>query len=163
MNRQVILKHQEIQLILERLAVQVAESNLDSNQLVLMGLNERGYFISKIIFDFLKKYLPQVNIELQSLSISPEGEIVTSVTDCNKEQSVIIIDDVLNSGRTAFKAATYCFSQGVKKIETLFLAQREHRNFPIHANFVGVSIATTLRDHVYFDNTDSSELQVYLT
>jgi pyrimidine operon attenuation protein/uracil phosphoribosyltransferase len=163
MSRQIILKHKEILLIIERLAVQVAESNLNSSNLVLIGLNKRGYFISEMVLEFLKKYLPNIQLDLQNISINTEGEINSSSENLNESHAVVIIDDVLNSGKTAFIAADYCFKKGVNKIETLFLAQREYRNFPIHANFVGVSIATTLRDHVYFDNTQYSDLQVYLS
>lgn len=163
MSRQIILKHKEILLIIERLAVQVAESNLNSTNIVLIGLNERGYFISKMVLEFLKKYLPNTLIDLRNITVSSEGEVNSTVDILNESHTVVIIDDVLNSGKTAFIAADFCFKKGVSKIETMFLAQREYRNFPIHANFVGVSIATTLRDHVYFDNTQSTDLQVYLS
>jgi len=163
MSRQVILKHQEIELIIERLAVQVAESNLNSSKLALIGLNQRGNFLAELVIKILNIYLPKAELQLFNLTINTDGTISSSVGNLNENHAVVIIDDVLNSGKTAFIAADFCFKLGVRKIETLFLAQREHRNFPIHANFVGVSIATTLRDHVYFDNTQSSDLQVYLS
>lgn len=163
MSRQVILKHQEIELIIERLAVQVAENNLNASQLVLIGLNSRGNFIAELILKFLKNYLSNTELHLFNLSVNLDGTISSNISGLDNNHAVVIIDDVLNSGKTAFIAADYCFKLGVRKIETLFLAQREHRNFPIHANFVGVSIATTLRDHVYFDNTQTTDLQVYLS
>jgi len=78
------------------------------------------------------------------------------------EITIIIVDDVVNSGYTAMKAVAYFFENGCSQIETAFLAQREHLNFPILANYVGLSIATTLKDHVYFDNSNPEQIQIYL-
>jgi pyrimidine operon attenuation protein/uracil phosphoribosyltransferase len=75
---------------------------------------------------------------------------------------VIIIDDVIHSGGTAMQLLVDLYERGFDTIRTAFLAQREHRNYPIHANFVGVSIATTLQEHVWFNNEDPSDLQLYL-
>jgi len=69
---------------------------------------------------------------------------------------------VLNSGRTAFLAAAHCYHKGLKSMEMAFLAVREHRSFPVYARYTGRSIATTIQEHVYFDNTNGEELSVYL-
>ena len=79
-----------------------------------------------------------------------------------KEAVVILVDDVLNSGKTAFVACSRIFEQGVAGLETVFLAERSHRVFPILANYVGITVATTLQDHVYFDNTSKDNLELYL-
>jgi pyrimidine operon attenuation protein/uracil phosphoribosyltransferase len=54
------------------------------------------------------------------------------------------------------------FAERPETIETAFLAKREHRNFPVKADYVGISLATTLQEHVYFDNSKSDKLKVYL-
>jgi pyrimidine operon attenuation protein/uracil phosphoribosyltransferase len=68
----------------------------------------------------------------------------------------------VNSGFTAMKSIAHFFEMGCKQIETAFFAKREHLNYPVLANYVGLSIATTLKDHVYFDNSNSTQLQIYL-
>jgi pyrimidine operon attenuation protein/uracil phosphoribosyltransferase len=80
----------------------------------------------------------------------------------NTAAHILIVDDVLNSGKTAFLAASACMHNQLIKLETAFLAVREHRNFPVAANYLGLSIATTLQEHVLFDNDDETNLRVYL-
>jgi pyrimidine operon attenuation protein/uracil phosphoribosyltransferase len=75
---------------------------------------------------------------------------------------VILIDDVIHSGGTAMQVLVDLYEHGFDTIRTAFLAEREHRNYPIRADFVGVSIATTLQEHVFFSNENPSDLQLYL-
>jgi pyrimidine operon attenuation protein/uracil phosphoribosyltransferase len=82
--------------------------------------------------------------------------------DFDSNTTVILIDDVLNTGNTAFKVLSSIYLLGVLKIETAFLAVREHLNFPILANYQGISIATTLQNHVEFDNSEINSLSVKL-
>lgn len=136
---------------------------MDGLPVVLLGLNERGYFIA----EELEKHLNEIDgISSSILQLVIEENEITSSPDWNqidKNASIIIIDDVLNSGRTAMLAVCECFNQSIKKIETSFLAVREYRSFPVYANYTGLSVSTTLKDHVYFDNSDTNNLQVYLS
>ena len=128
----------------------------------LVGLNERGYFIAKEIFNNLKDILPNQVIETNQMSVSHSELHLTNSINNIQDVTVVIIDDVVNSGYTAMKTVAYFFENGCNQIETAFLAQREHLNFPILANYVGLSIATTLKDHVYFDNSNPQQIQIYL-
>jgi pyrimidine operon attenuation protein/uracil phosphoribosyltransferase len=75
---------------------------------------------------------------------------------------VLVMDDVINTGATLMLVLSAIFRHKPVSIGTVFLAKREHRNFPVKADYVGISIATTLQDHVAFDNTDPNNLSVYL-
>jgi len=96
------------------------------------------------------------------MSVSNDQLKLTNEIDNIRDVTIVIVDDVVNSGYTAMKTVAYFFENGCNQIETAFLAQREHLNFPILANYVGLSIATTLKDHVYFDNSNSQQIQIYL-
>lgn len=164
MGNQYILNHSEIHHILKRMSLEIAENHVDGLPIILLGLNERGYFIA----EELEKHLNEIDgISLSSkLQLVIKGDEIISSPDWNqieKNASIIIIDDVLNSGRTAMLAVCECFNQSIKKIETSFLAVREYRSFPVYANYTGLSVSTTLKDHVYFDNSDTNNLQVYLS
>ena len=161
-EKQIILNHEDIQLLMKRLSLEIAENHVDEKPLCLVGLNERGYFIANEIFNNLKDILPNQVIETYQMSVS-RTELHLSKGIANiQDITVVIIDDVVNSGYTAMKTVAYFFENGCNQIETAFLAQREHLNFPILANYVGLSIATTLKDHVYFDNTNPQQIQIYL-
>ena len=155
--KQVVLRDSEIRITLKRMILQIAENHVDKSSLLLMGLNERGSFLAKLIQKGLNEVLPNLQVTFQQI------EVTQTMPPCNHSaENIVIIDDVLNSGKTAFIAAMSCMNEGVAVLETAFLAVREHRSFPISANYVGLSIATTLQDHVLFDNENPEDLNVYL-
>lgn len=157
-EKQIISQHDDIVLTMKRLAFQIAENHVDDDHIILIGLNERGTFLSTQLQNYLKEIISG-SVSQYSLFVS-DSMIIPKIEPLNS--SVIIVDDVVNSGYTAMKIATQVFEQGVKSIETAFLAERTHRSFPIQANYVGLSISTTLKDHVYFDNSNPNQLNLYL-
>jgi len=164
MGNQYILNHSEIHQILKRMSLEIAENHVDGLPIILLGLNDRGFYIAKE----LKKHLNEIDgITIASmLQLVISGDEIKSKPDWSKVEKnalIIIVDDVLNSGRTAMLAVCECFNESIKKIETSFLAVREYRSFPVYANYTGLSVSTTLKDHVYFDNSDTNNLQVYLS
>jgi pyrimidine operon attenuation protein/uracil phosphoribosyltransferase len=161
-EKQIILNHEDIQLLIKRLSLEIAENHVNGKPVCLVGLNERGYFIANEIFNNLKDILPNQTIETIQMSVSNDQLKLTNEIDNIRDVTIVIVDDVVNSGYTAMKTVAYFFENGCNQIETAFLAQREHLNFPILANYVGLSIATTLKDHVYFDNSNSQQIQIYL-
>jgi pyrimidine operon attenuation protein/uracil phosphoribosyltransferase len=161
-EKQIILNHEDIQLLIKRLSLEIAENHVNEKPLCLVGLNERGYFIAKEIFSNLKDILPNQTIVTNQMSVSRSELKLTNIIENIQDVTVVIVDDVVNSGYTAMKTVAYFFENGCNQIETAFLAQREHLNFPILANYVGLSIATTLKDHVYFDNSNPQQIQIYL-
>ncbi len=156
-TKQIVLQDAEIRVTIQRMVLQIAENHVENANLLLIGLNERGYFLAKLIQENLSHVLPHLKVDLMALAMDSNLESL-SINNTN----ILIVDDVLNSGKTAFKAAAACLNPSIIRLETAFLAVREHRNFPIDANYVGLSIATTLQDHVLFDNENPQDLRVYL-
>jgi pyrimidine operon attenuation protein / uracil phosphoribosyltransferase len=156
-TKQVVLRDSEIRITLKRMVLQIAENYVDVSDLLLIGLNERGSFLAKLIQTGLTETLPNLQVLFQQMDI----KVDMPARDFGA-QHILIVDDVLNSGKTAFIAAMSCMNANIKTMETAFLAVREHRSFPISANYVGLSIATTLQDHVLFDNENADDLNVYL-
>ena len=155
--KQIVLRDSEIRITLKRMILQIAENHVDKSSLLLLGLNERGSFLAKLIQHGLNEILPNLIVSLEQINVTQE-----MAKHDYKAENIIIIDDVLNSGKTAFVAAMTCMNNGVSSLETAFLAVREHRSYPISANYVGLSIATTLQDHVLFENENPEDLNVYL-
>jgi pyrimidine operon attenuation protein/uracil phosphoribosyltransferase len=156
-TKQVVLRDSEIRITLKRMVLQIAENYVDVSNLILIGLNERGSFLAKLIQTGLTETLPHLQVSFQQMDVLSD----MPPHDFNAEH-ILIVDDVLNSGKTAFIAAMSCMNAKIKTMETAFLAVREHRSFPVAANYVGLSIATTLQDHVLFDNENADDLNVYL-
>ena len=77
------------------------------------------------------------------------------------KEIVILIDDVLNTGETLMCAAYIILKAGVKKLRTAVLVDRRHRKFPIKADFAGLTLSTTLEDHIEVESKDG-QLIAYL-
>ena len=155
--------HSEIRLIFQRLACEIAETFAEETELYFVAINERGMAIALEINNELVRLLPNCNVSLGNVRVSDdytwEG-VVPSMVELSTP--VIIVDDVIHSGGTAMQVLVDLYERGFDTIRTAFLAQREHRNYPIHADFVGLSIATTLQEHVFFNNEDLGDLQLFL-
>jgi len=156
-----ILSHTEILTKLERMACEICEKHINSGELVICGLNSRGFALSKLLGDKISaidSQLKVVNVnavvDMDAVTFLPSAEFTG--------KHVLVMDDVINTGSTLMLVLSEIYRQRPVSIGTVFLAKREHRNFPVKADYVGVSIATTLQEHVQFDSTDPQDLSVYL-
>ena len=75
-------------------------------------------------------------------------------------KTIILVDDVLNTGRALVFATRYLLGFDVKGMQTVTLIDRRHRNFPIRADYVGLTLATTMQEHILveFGNEDNAWL-----
>ncbi len=134
---------------LRRMALQVAEQNYDEPQLILIGIKENGLVIAHKISYYLKDvYNGEIMvIELAVNKRKPTEVILFPVFDYTGK-AVILIDDVANSGSTMLYALKPLLETYPKKIQTLALVERTHKFFPIHVDYVGLSISTNPDEHI---------------
>lgn len=157
----IILEHEQIIRTIKRIAYQIYEQHVENTELIIAGIEEQGYFLATKIADELKQISP-LNIVLASVSIDKEAptEATTQIsldTAAIAGKSVVVVDDVLNTARTMVYAIYPFFKSGAATITTAVLADRNHKKFPVAANFTGISLATTLQQHITFDvNSDES-------
>jgi pyrimidine operon attenuation protein/uracil phosphoribosyltransferase len=64
---------------------------------------------------------------------------------------IIVVDDVANSGKTMLYALQPFLRNQPKKIQTLALVDRTHKTFPVHTDYVGFALATTLQEHIFVE------------
>ena len=148
----IILNHQDIKLKTDRLAYAILEETYSDKQIVFAGIEPRGIILSErlyTIFCNVSGYQPDM------LSIShqttPEGVISVRFNhpaEMLSGKTIILIDDVLNSGRTMAAALSEIMKYPVKRVKTVVLVDRDHKDFPLKADFVGLSLSTNLKDHV---------------
>jgi pyrimidine operon attenuation protein/uracil phosphoribosyltransferase len=157
-----VLNHQSILTKLERMACEICEEHMESSRIVLCGMNSRGFFIATALAQKVKSILPELMVDLVQVDTTSNAE-VAFLPPMNLEAChIIVVDDVINTGKTLMHVLQNIFNQNPETIKTAFLAKREHRNYPVKADFVGISLATTLQEHVVFDNNDPNALRVYL-
>jgi len=137
---------------LRRMAYEILESNFEESQLVLAGIRESGRVIAKNIQQVLKEI---TNIEIQMITISLDKRDPREVTLSEKvdftNKVIILVDDVANSGKTLSFALKPFLDFQPKKIQTLVLVERSHKVFPVHPDYVGLSVSTTLQEHIYVE------------
>ena len=147
-----MLDHERIALIIERFAHQIYEKHHKAKDLVIIGIERRGYEVASRIKKHLNKISSQ-SIALESITLDKvnplKGDIELSTESKNLEaKTIVLVDDVLNSGKTLIYAVQFVLNAKVKSISTVVLVDRIHRDFPIKADIVGMTLSTTLQERV---------------
>lgn len=151
-----ILDHQEIQHKIRRIAYQIYESNISENEVVLAGIEPNGYIFAKKLKMTLQKVSP-LKVTLCKVRIdkeNPRSDISTSIAkDDYENKSLILVDDVLNSGTTLIYGVKHFLNSPLKQFKTAVLVNRNHKKYPVKADFKGISLSTSLHEHVFIDLT----------
>ncbi len=164
MNKSVILTNKEIEYKLRRIAYQIYENNSKNKEIIIAGITDNGFILAtkiKVILDEisdLKSTLCEVIIDKQN----PRKQITTSLTITEyKNKSLILVDDVLNSGTTLMYAVKHFLDVPLKQFKTAVLVNRNHKKYPIKADFKGLSLSTSLQEHISVEFT-KKEATAYL-
>ena len=163
-GKRYILTEAEIKIILNRLALQVAENMVDSSsELIVVGIQTRGYSIARKITEMLSKTIanPIMLIGLSLNKDNPEEITLDKTMDFNNK-NILIVDDVVNNGRTLTYSIKPFLEYYPKSIQTLVLVERMYKLFPIKADYIGLSIASTMEDHILVEEHNNEIVGAYL-
>jgi pyrimidine operon attenuation protein/uracil phosphoribosyltransferase len=166
MSKTKILNAVQINQKLNRMAYQVYENNLKEKELFIVGVEGNGYKVAANITEILKTISP-IKIKLGKIKLDKDNpwsfDPKVDFTEKDFEnKSIILVDDVLNSGKTLMYAVKLFLSKPVKQLSTLVLVDRSHRRFPVKADYVGLSLSTTLQEHIDTDFSKKGKEAVYL-
>ncbi|MDB9806027.1 phosphoribosyltransferase family protein [Crocinitomicaceae bacterium] len=149
---QLILNSQEIHQKLVRIAHQILESTYDLKKVYLGGIAGNGILMAKELAELIQLNGKQevIVFEIKVNKDTPwKDKIELSIDDKElKDGYVLLCDDVLNSGKTMQYALVKILEQPTKAIKTVVMVDRKHRRYPIKADFVGLSLSTTLKERV---------------
>ena len=137
---------------IRRMALEVIERNEEEAQLVLVGIRDNGLVLAHKINDYLKPLFKGVVI-VAALELDKRNPVEINISpeiDCNNKV-ILLIDDVANSGKTMLYALKPFLNASPKKIQTLALVERTHKSFPIDVDYVGMSISTTVDEHIFVE------------
>ncbi len=152
MQKTIILNNEQIRHKTKRIAYQIYESNINEHEVVLAGIKENGFIFAKRIKDELTKISP-IKVTLCEVVINkrkPRDPISTSLPAADyKNKSLVLVDDVLNSGTTLIYAAKLFLEVPLKRFKTVVLVNRNHKKYPIKADFKGISLSTSMQEHIY--------------
>jgi pyrimidine operon attenuation protein/uracil phosphoribosyltransferase len=166
MSKLKILDKTQIDQKLNRLAYEIYENNFSEKELLIVGIDGNGYKVANHICEKLKKISP-IKITLGKIKLNKdkpwEDEPVINFEEKSfVNKSIIVVDDVLNSGKTLMYAVKLFLNKPVKKINTVILVDRSHTRFPVKADFVGLRLSTTLQEHIEADFSKKGKESVYL-
>ncbi len=154
-RKTIVLDHHQISQKVNRIAYQIYENHSDSKTIIVAGIAERGYLLAEMIAKTLESVSP-LKVTLLKLKLdksNPETgdfELSEDLKSC-KNKEVILVDDVLNSGRTLIYAVKVFLQAPVKKLSTAILVERSYRRYPVKGDYVGISLSTTMQEHVEVD------------
>lgn len=155
--RTLILGAQRIERTLARLACEVDERNQGMEDLVLFGIVPKGILVAQALARHISEIAGRsvIPIPLDLADSDREKEDVS-------EKQVVIVDDVLYTGRTAHRAVTAVCEMGTPaRIQLMTLIDRGHREMPLRPDYVGRKLQTKYRERVEVDTSEN--LSVYLT
>ena len=168
-KKTLILNKDQILQKSKRIAYQIIEDNFDEPAIVLVGIADRGYVFAQRLQKLLLEIAPDKSIELIKVNIQKTKRSLESTTDVPletaKNKVVILIDDVLNSGRTLAYGLGMFINVPLKRMRTAVLIDRSHHQFPVFSDYYGLKLSTILKEHVevQLEEYDNTEDAAYLS
>ncbi len=165
MNQNLILTPIQINHKIKRIAYQIYETFSDEKEIVLAGINGNGYIFSQEIAKVVAAISP-IKVLLCEVKIdkkNPMDKIETSLQSGEyKDKAIVLVDDVLHSGTTLVYGVKHFLEIPLKKLKTAVLVDRNHKKYPIKVDFKGLSLSTSLQEHVSV-SFDKKDFGVYLS
>lgn len=165
MTDNLILSNAQIIHKTRRIAYQILESNLDEKEVVLAGICGNGYIFAKRIKEALNE-ITDLKISLCEVQIdkkNPRLAITTSIpVGAYEGKSLVLVDDVLNSGSTLIYGVKHFLDVSLTRFKTAVLVNRNHKKYPVKADFKGISLSTSLKEHIQVDFSEKDAI-AYLT
>ena len=147
----IILDNLQIKQKTRRIAFQILESNSREKEVIIIGIVGNGYLFAKMIVNELKK-ISDLKITICEVFINkknPLDKITSSLDeDDYKNKSIVLVDDVLNSGATLIYGIKYFLNVPLKRFKTAVLVNRNHKKYPVKADFKGISLSTSIKEHI---------------
>ena len=147
----IILTHKEIAHKTKRIAYQIFETFVNEEEVILAGIANNGYlFAQKIATELalisdLKVTLCEVKINKQN----PQSPVTTSIPSAEyQNKALVLIDDVLSTGTTLIYGVKHFLEVPLSKFKTAVLVDRNHKKYPVKADFKGLSLSTSLQEHI---------------
>ncbi|MDT0540247.1 MULTISPECIES: phosphoribosyltransferase family protein [Croceitalea] len=147
-----ILTHQQIQHKTKRIAYQIYEGNVEEKEIIIAGIEGGGLNFAKKISQILRK-ITQAEITLCKVQMNKSNPLDSGVStslsiEDYTNKSVVLVDDVLNSGTTLIYGVHHFLKTPLKQLKTAVLVNRNHKKYPVKADYKGISLSTSLNEHI---------------
>jgi pyrimidine operon attenuation protein/uracil phosphoribosyltransferase len=147
----IILDNAQINQKIKRIAYQIYESNSSEKEVIIAGIIGNGFIFSKKIAAVLEE-ISTLKVTLCEVVIDkkkPLQPLTTSLAVSEyKNKPLVLVDDVLNSGTTLIYGIKHFLEVPLKRFKTAVLVNRNHKKYPVKADFKGISLSTSIKEHV---------------
>jgi pyrimidine operon attenuation protein/uracil phosphoribosyltransferase len=162
-EKKYILNQEQVERKIQRLAYEIAERNSGQKELFFIAIKDNGVTLAHKISQALKA-ITNFTLHVLELSLDKRNpkEISISSMPPRENAVIILVDDVASSGKTMLYALKPLLEIHPKKIQTLVLVERTHKAFPVQVDYVGLSVATTLQEHIYVEVIEEEIVGAYM-
>ncbi len=147
----IILDKKQIDHKIRRIAYQIYENNVSEKEVVIAGIFENGFLFAKKIKTVIELVAP-IKVTMCKVIIdkkTPTNAIKTSIKpEEYKNKSLVLVDDVLHSGTTLIDGIKHFLDVPLKQFNTAVLVDRNHKKYPVKADFKGISLSTSINENV---------------
>ena len=163
-KRTLILSDKQIQHIIKRIAFQILEFYDGEKKLIIAGISKNGFVFAQRIMENIneisdvKPQLCEIRIDKKQPQLTPKLSL--SLSDM-ENQSVVVVDDVLNRGSTLIYTVKHLLETNLKELKTAVLVDRSHKKYPIKADFKGISLSTSINETVKVTFGDTSKAELF--
>ena len=158
-NNNIILDSTQIEQKIRRIAYQIYENNSDEKEIIVAGIVGNGFIFAKKLMPVLHEISP-LKISLCEVFINKKNplEQVTTSLDVSeyKGKSLVLVDDVLNSGATLIYGIKHFLDVPLKQFKTAVLVNRNHKKYPVKADFKGISLSTSIKEHITVEFSENN-------
>ena len=147
----IILDQKQIDHKIRRIAYQIYENNVSEKEVVIAGIFENGFIFAKKIKKVIEKISP-IKVIMCKVMIDKKNPIEPITTSLEskiyKNKSLVLVDDVLHSGTTLIYGIKHFLQVPLKQFNTAVLVDRNHKKYPVKADFKGISLSTSINENV---------------
>lgn len=164
-EKNIILNNLDIEKKIQRISLQILEDNTDEDSIVVFGISDNGLVIAKKLINHLNK-ISNLKSNLIQVIIDKDDPIGSVKYDTKfdiNSSSVLIIDDVSQSGKTLQSVISNLLIYKPNKIKTAVIVNRDQTLFPVKIDYSGISLSTSVNEHVSLISNKNDELEVYLS
>jgi pyrimidine operon attenuation protein / uracil phosphoribosyltransferase len=150
-----VLQKEAVARKLRRIALEIAEQNAGEEAIIVAAINGNGEVVAEKLVRELKA-AADWEVSFTTIQLNKKDPVLVALQPSIdfENKVVLIVDDVANSGKTMMYALKPFLTKHPKKVQTVALVERSHKLFPMHTDYTGLSIATTLQEHIVVETKD---------
>lgn len=157
----IVLNKKQIQQRIDRIAFQIYEDNFEEKEIYFAGIARSGYVFAVLLQEAFNK-ISNIKSVLIELTLDKDNPVKSTMKPLIAKETlngkvIIVVDDVLNSGKTLMYSLRPFLEADIKKLRTVLLVNRDHKRYPVEADYVGITLSTTLQAHILVDLSPGSE------